>query len=70
MIRDREPVVLTPAEREARKTFRQTEAKKTMTEHESARTAFTKNFERLKAERLAREAEAAPDPVVKAEKKK
>jgi len=69
MIKDREPRLLKAAEREARKSFRQAEAKKAMTEHESAQEAFTKNFERLKVERLAREATAAPEPVAKAKKK-
>jgi hypothetical protein len=48
--------VITPAEREARKAFRQVDAEKAMTEHEIARKAFSNNRERLKTERLAREA--------------
>jgi hypothetical protein len=48
--------VATPAEREARKAFRQVEAAKAMTDHERAQKAFNENRERLKAERLAREA--------------
>ena len=48
---------LTKAEREARKAFRQVDAEKAMTEHEIAQKAFSANRERLKAERLAREAE-------------
>jgi len=48
--------VMTPAEREARKAFRQVEAEKAMTEHEIAEKAFYRNRDRLKAERLAREA--------------
>jgi hypothetical protein len=48
----------TPAEREARKVFRATEAKKALGDHEKAQKAFDENRERLKAERLAREAEA------------
>jgi hypothetical protein len=51
--------VLTPAERAARKAFKQVEAEKAMTEHEKAQKAFDANRERLKAERLARELEAA-----------
>jgi hypothetical protein len=47
--------LITPAEREARKAFRQVDAKKAMTEHEIAEKAFSNNRERLKAERLARE---------------
>ena len=53
--------VLTPAEREARKVFRQVEAEKAMTELERAQKAFNDNRERLKADRLAREAEKAKD---------
>jgi hypothetical protein len=48
--------VTTPAEREARKAFREVEAVKAMTDHEKAQNAFHENRERLKAERLAREA--------------
>jgi hypothetical protein len=51
----------TKAEREARKALRQVDAKKAMTEHDIAQEAFSNNRERLKAERLAREA-AAPTP--------
>ena len=47
---------MTSAEREARKAFRQVDAEKAMTEHEVAQKAFSNNRERLKAERLAREA--------------
>jgi hypothetical protein len=47
--------VITPAEREARKLFREVEAAKAMTEHERAQKAFHENRERLKALRLARE---------------
>jgi hypothetical protein len=43
-------------EREARKAFRQIEAEKAMTDHEIAKEAFATNHERLRAERLAREA--------------
>ena len=49
---------LTPAQREARKVFREAEAKKAISDHEKAQKAFHENRERLKAERLAREAEA------------
>ena len=48
--------VMTPAEREAHKAFRQVDAETAMTEHEIAQKAFSSNRERLKAERLAREA--------------
>jgi hypothetical protein len=44
------------AEREARKASRQLDAEKAMTEHEISQKAFSANRERLKAERLAREA--------------
>ena len=50
------PKPTTAAEREARKAFRQVNAEKAMTEHEVAQKAFSNNRERLKAERLAREA--------------
>jgi hypothetical protein len=49
--------VITPAEREARKVFREVEAAKAMSEHERAQRAFHQNRERLKALRLAREAQ-------------
>jgi DNA-directed RNA polymerase alpha subunit len=54
------PKLITKAEREAQKAFRQDDAKKAMTEHELAQNAFSTNRERLKAERLAREAVAGP----------
>jgi hypothetical protein len=49
--------VISPAEREARKAFREVDAAKAMTEHERAQKAFHENRERLKALRLARETE-------------
>jgi hypothetical protein len=52
------PKPITKAERDARKAFRQLDAEKAMTEHEKAQRAFHKNRERLKAERMAREAQA------------
>jgi hypothetical protein len=52
----------TPAERAARKAFRPVEAKQSMTDYEKAQKAFHENRERLKAERLAREAEATRGP--------
>ena len=55
----------TKAEREARKAFREVEAKKAISEHDLAQEAFYKNKERLKAERLAREAEAPTEPQAK-----
>jgi hypothetical protein len=47
---------ITKAERDARNAFRQVDAEKAMTEYETAQKAFHANRERLKAERLAREA--------------
>jgi hypothetical protein len=47
---------LTPAERQARKAFKQAEAEKAMTDPEKAQKAFHENRDRLKALRLAREA--------------
>ena len=44
--------------REVRKAFRAAEAEKAMSEHEKKQKAFHDNRERLKAERLAREAAA------------
>jgi hypothetical protein len=63
------PKPTTKAERDTRKAFRQVDAKKAMTEHEIAQKAFSNNRERLKAERLAREA-ASPPPKTKASKAK
>ena len=58
---EHEPIrPLTKEEREARKAFRQLEAKVAMTHHETAQQAFSDNRERLKAERLAREAIEPP----------
>jgi hypothetical protein len=48
--------IITPAEREARKAFKEVDAAKAMTEHERAQKAFQENRERLRALRLAREA--------------
>lgn len=50
----------TAAEREAHKVFRKAEVKAAPSEHERAQQAFHANRERLKAERLAREAAANP----------
>lgn len=46
----------TAAEREARKVFRDADAKVALSEYQRAQQAFHANRERLKAERLAREA--------------
>ena len=64
------PRQITKAEREARKAFRQVDAEKAMTEHEIAQKAFSANRERLKAERLAREAAGTPVAAKKAKPKK
>jgi hypothetical protein len=54
-----EPKTLTPAEREARRIFAGQEAQKALSEYEAAKLTFNANRERLKAERLAREAAAS-----------
>jgi hypothetical protein len=64
------PKPMTKAERDARKAFRQVDAKKAMTEHEIAQKAFSANRERLKAERLTREATGTPVAAKKAKTKK
>jgi hypothetical protein len=47
---------LTPTERGARKVFQRVSKRRAVTEYEKAQEAFQKNYERLRAERLAREA--------------
>ena len=64
------PKPITKAEREARKAFRQGGAKMAMTEHEIAQKAFAANRERLKAERLMREATGTLVSAKKAKTKK
>ena len=54
--------VPTAAQREARKAFKEADAKVGMSEYERTQEAFHANRERLKAERLAREALAARKP--------
>ncbi|MEY9480980.1 hypothetical protein [Bradyrhizobium ottawaense] len=49
---------LTPEQRQARDAARRIEAEKAMRDHEEAQKAFYANKERLRAERLAREAAA------------
>ena len=44
------------ARRELMRAFQRTGKRKVATEYETAQEAFRKNYERLKAERLAREA--------------
>jgi hypothetical protein len=65
-----QPRPMTKVERDARKAFRQVDAEKAMTEHEIAQKAFSANRERLKAERLAREAAGTPVAAKKAKPKK
>ena len=48
--------------RESRKVLRDADAKSAMIEHANAAKAFDKNRERLKADRLAREAVEPPSP--------
>lgn len=52
---------LTTEQRQARDAARRIEAEKAMREHEAAQKAFYANRERLRAERLAREAAAQKD---------
>jgi hypothetical protein len=53
------PRILTPEQRKARDAARRADAEQAMREHEAAQRAFHENRERLKAERLAREARGA-----------
>jgi hypothetical protein len=64
------PKLTTKAERAASKAFRQVDAGKAMTEHETAQKAFSANRERLRAERLTREAAGPPVTAKKAKTKK
>ena len=64
------PKPINKAEREARKVFREVDAKKAMTEYETAQKAFHANRERLKADRLAREAAGRPVAAKRAKTKK
>jgi hypothetical protein len=64
------PKQISKAEREARRAFRQVDAATAMSEYEIAQAAFSKNRERLKAERLAREATATPPTKAKSKAKK
>ncbi|KRR04339.1 hypothetical protein [Bradyrhizobium valentinum] len=45
-----------PAQRPAEKAFLHAHKRRAVTEYEKAQEAFQKNYERLRAERLAREA--------------
>ena len=60
---------ITKAERDARKASRKVDGK-AMTEHEITQKAFSANRERLKAERLTREAAGPPVAAKKAKTKK
>jgi hypothetical protein len=53
---------ISKAERDARKRFRAVDAAKALPEHALAEKAILRNLERLKAERLAREAAEPPAP--------
>ena len=58
---ENEPIrPLSKEQREARKAFRQVDAKAVMTEHDTAEKAFSNNRERLREERLARETVQGP----------
>jgi hypothetical protein len=50
------PRLLTPEARKARDAERRAKAEEAMREHQAAQKAFYENRERLRAERLAREA--------------
>ena len=50
------PKPMTAAEREARKAFKEVDAAKMLSEHQLREKAFFENRERLKTDRLAREA--------------
>lgn len=52
----------TAAQREARKAFKEADAKVALSEYERTQRAFHANRERLRAERLAREAAAEARP--------
>jgi hypothetical protein len=55
----------TKEQRDALKAFRRVEANQAITDHEIAQKAFHSNHERLKAERLAREAAAGTSVAAK-----
>ncbi|UFX47549.1 hypothetical protein HAP47_0013110 [Bradyrhizobium sp. 41S5] len=59
MMNDRNRRAPTAAEREAHKVFKAVGAKEAVTDYAKAQQALHDNRERLKVERLAREAEAA-----------
>jgi hypothetical protein len=57
----RDKIVKDFAQREAGRTFQRAGKPNAATEYEKAQEAFSKNYERLKAERLAREAAKSED---------
>jgi hypothetical protein len=57
----RSPKLRTREEKKAREAARQTNAVRAMLEHEATQRAFHQNRERLRAERLAREAALVPE---------
>ncbi len=59
------PHKLTPIERAERNLMRQKDAEKAMAEHEKTQAAMYSNMERLRAERLKREAAGPTEPVAK-----
>jgi hypothetical protein len=59
----------TAAQREAQKAFREADAKTAMSEYERDKKAFHANRERLRAERLAREAAATDNAATKPKRK-
>jgi hypothetical protein len=50
-----------PAQREAGRTFQHAGKRKAATDYEKAQETFWKNYERLKVERLAREAKRSKE---------
>jgi hypothetical protein len=50
-----------PARRDSVRAFQRADKRKAATEYETAQEAFRKNYERLRAERLAREAAKSKD---------
>ena len=58
MIKDEERTVMPAVEREARKAFRAVEAQQAISDYAKSQKALHENRERLKGERLAREADA------------
>ena len=59
------PHKLTPIERAERNLMRQKDAEKAMADHEKTQAALYSNMERLRAERLKREASGPSEPAAK-----